>query len=95
MESGGGQSRSTKLLPEGWLWLRGVSVSTPFLSKLAEQEMKPSFLLVPLTTRKDKELWEVLSPHRTVSWILPDTLPLGHASLLLRAFSGPDPRNQW
>lgn len=41
LESRGAQSRPTKLLPEGWLWLRGVSFSTPFSSKLAEQEITP------------------------------------------------------
>lgn len=65
--------------------LEMVPFSAPFLSKVAEQEMKPSFLLVPQTIGKDRELWEMLSTHRTVSWLLPDPGSPGHASLLLRA----------
>lgn len=58
LESGGPTQGQQSFIQKASCSLEGFLFPTFFLSKLAEQEMKPCFLLVPQTTRKDRELWE-------------------------------------
>jgi hypothetical protein len=84
LEPGGAQSQQSSTQKVNCR-LEGFLFSTFFLSKLAEQEMKPSFLLRPQIIRKDRNSGKV--EHIQNSLLASPRLPSppGHASFLLRA----------